>query len=400
MGRRRKAPPGSLRGLDERVVARSQSSLRSLDRAVCEGDPRPDALERAMRPRRGRGARRGPRALEVHDFDRGEPVGRPREAARAPAPSRSFAAATGAAPAWDADLATSGAQGAGPFEVEAFDVEAFEPAPAERPAPSAPAAPAPAPDLSTPSTPSTPSPPPHLPAPPAPNPSDDEIDQDLAALTGRDATEVAADAARAREKAEAMARGQAAGRRGAPPERRSAEADDGGGGPPANPHAVFDRIAQNLNFATTFDLGSMALERRLDQFEREVEADEARARMQQAPAYELGLKELDEDLAALGHKPPPALAVPKPPPVEVDDRLDELEAAADEEEEQDGPSGEVEAEAEADVGERGDAGDTTRDVPDVVPGTTPDPEPGADESTELSPIDDTTEQPNPPHPGG
>lgn len=88
----------------------------------------------------------------------------------------------------------------------------------------------------------------------------------------------------------------------APPER---EPEPSAAPPPTeHPHAVFDQIARNLAFATTYTLPPVALERRFDEFDRIMDLDGAPSAPPAQAADGSGALSLDEkdlagDLAAI-----------------------------------------------------------------------------------------------------
>jgi hypothetical protein len=96
-------------------------------------------------------------------------------------------------------------------------------------------------------------------------------------------------------------------------------------------------MAENLRYAATFDLGSVALERRFDAFERELEMEESRAEASREPvSLELDDLEMAEDLSFLGIGPPEEPASTPPPP--PGPAPDEAAAEATESDSPPGPS--------------------------------------------------------------
>ncbi|MGH7596276.1 MAG: papain-like cysteine protease family protein [bacterium] len=74
--------------------------------------------------------------------------------------------------------------------------------------------------------------------------------------------------------------------------------------PPNHPHAIFDRMGKNMSYATTFDLGTLELKNRFNEFDRQLDASEKRTpprKMIEAFAGPVELNDLDfaEDFAAM-----------------------------------------------------------------------------------------------------
>jgi hypothetical protein len=100
-------------------------------------------------------------------------------------------------------------------------------------------------------------------------------------------------------------------------------------------HAIFDKIAQNMHFANAYDLGSYAMEQRLQQFDREIDAERRAAERQQSaistpPAYP-------------APAPLPVDAVAVPPSEEIKD-LEAIRSAQGEK-----SSGDTEPEADSET---------------------------------------------------
>lgn len=87
-------------------------------------------------------------------------------------------------------------------------------------------------------------------------------------------------------------------------------------------HSIFDRMAENLRYAATFDMGTVELERRFDDIERQLDLEDSQKGGPQAiQTMELGDDELVSDLARLAgsgspspSKPPLSLPLPTPDP--------------------------------------------------------------------------------------
>lgn len=73
-----------------------------------------------------------------------------------------------------------------------------------------------------------------------------------------------------------------------------------------NPHAIFDKIAQNMAYANSFDLGTISLEQRFDEFDDLLDAQESKAlTVKSSPAIEendlieLNYADFEHDLALM-----------------------------------------------------------------------------------------------------
>jgi len=326
----KRKPRASRRSLVElnRQMGTSAGSSRPPEfprsRALCSLED----IERRIRSRRDRFQQGGQVAEDpprpgrfVRVYDGGEAV--------KTSPGRISSAASlapGGPREWDPLPAMAGTAGAGAFEVEAFEHVPVHPSGRSE----APAAPAPVMDFPPP----TPAPggnvePPFARAPvpvpettesPAPvdgpavrwveDPSEEEIHSDLEALTGQKPPPGPAeprDPPRPIISTDGGGSGAAVGDEEAvPPSTQQGRPD---------PHSIFDRMAENLRFASTFDLGSVALEQRLDAFERELDLEESRADASREPvSLELDDLEMAEDLHFLGIGPPEVQASTPPPP--------------------------------------------------------------------------------------
>ncbi len=272
---------------------RALSSLERLERRIRSGTDRSQPG--------GQGVEESPRRSRlVRVYDGGEPVKR--------SPGRTSSAASlprGGPGGWDPLPAMAGTAGAGAFEVEAFEHVPLQPAgPSEAPSP-------PAPVMDPPTPPPSPSGGVMTPAAVASGegPSEEEIQSDLEALTGR---KPPPEPAEPRERPRPIISTDGGGsdtaggdEEAAPPSTQQGRTD---------PHSIFDRMAENLRYAATFDLGSVALERRLDAFERELELEESRAAASRVPvSLELDDLEMAEDLSFLGIGPPEATESDSPP---------------------------------------------------------------------------------------
>jgi hypothetical protein len=78
-----------------------------------------------------------------------------------------------------------------------------------------------------------------------------------------------------------------------------------------NPHAIFDKIAQNMAYANSFDLGTISLEQRFDEFDDLLDAQESKAlTVKSSPAIkendlvELNYADFEHDLALMSEAIP------------------------------------------------------------------------------------------------
>lgn len=78
-----------------------------------------------------------------------------------------------------------------------------------------------------------------------------------------------------------------------------------------NPHAIFDKIAQNMAYANSFDLGTISLEQRFDEFDDLLDAQESKAlTVKSSPAIEendlveLNYADFEHDLALMSETIP------------------------------------------------------------------------------------------------